>query len=157
MRAAFRLALTLLVGFHAWLLWMTLAGGRALEPQTAIRWVVAAMVLVGFRALQRRGLSIFWGKRAIVLWLLVVVIHCHVAWGGEPIAVPAGIPEAVSLLAQMTAPVATVLGLFFFGLLGALMALWSAAAWHEDWPRRIAGLPASGYAFAFSPRPPPLR
>jgi hypothetical protein len=156
MRAAAQLAFTVLVAFHAWLLWTHVVGGRALEPQIAVRWIVAAVVLVGFRALQRHGLSLFWGKRAVVLWLLVVVIHCHAVWSGEPITVELGVPETITMLAQMTAPAASVLGLFFLGLFAALLACWTAASQPYEQPVRMAGLPASGYAFSFSPRPPPL-
>lgn len=156
MRAAARLALTVLVAFHASLLWAHLVGGKALEPQTAARWIVAAGVLVGFRALQRHGLSLFWGKRAVVLWLLVVVIHCHAVWSGEPVTAELGVPETVTLLAQVTAPAATVLGLFFLGLFAALLPFWTAAGRPGEALARIAGLPASGYVFSFSPRPPPV-
>lgn len=156
MRSAAQLALTVLVAFHAWLLWTHLVGGKALEPQTAVRWIVAAVVLVGFRALQRHGLSLFWGKRAVVLWLLVVVIHCHAVWSGEPITAELGVPETITMLAQLTAPASTVLGLFFLGLFATLIALWTAAAKPYEGLARFAGLPASGYLFRFSPRPPPI-
>lgn len=156
MRAAARLALTVMVAFHAWLLWTHLIGGKTLEPRTAVRWIVAAVVLVGFRALQRRGLSLFWGKRAVVLWLLVVVIHCHAVWSAETIPVELGIPETITALAQLTAPVVTVLGLFVLGLLAARLTRWTAAAPLFAHPVRVAGVPASGYLFTFSPRPPPL-
>ena len=156
MRAAARLAFTILVAFHAWLLWTHLVGGKALEPQTAVRWIVAVVVLVGFRALQRHGLSLFWGKRAVVLWLLVVLIHCHAVWSGAPITVELGVPETITVLAQLTAPAGTVLGFFFVGLFAALMTRWTTAAKPYEGPAFIAGLPASGYVFRFSPRPPPL-
>ncbi len=156
MRAAAQLALTILIAFHGWLLWSHLVGGQALEPQIAVRWIVAAVILVGFRALRRHGLSLFWGKRAVVLWLLVVVIHCHAAWSGEPITAQLGVPETITMLAQLTAPAATVLGLFFLGLFGTLLACWTAAAQPYEEPARVAGLPASGYVFTFSPRPPPV-
>jgi hypothetical protein len=156
MRAVVRLSFAVLVAFHAWLLWTHLIGGRALEPQTAVRWIVAAAVLIGFRALQRHGLSLFWGKRAVVLWLLVVVIHCHAAWSGEPVTAQLGVPETITVLAQLAAPVATVLGLLLFGMFGALLAGRTASTlWYAE-PALAAGLPASGYAYLFSPRPPPL-
>jgi hypothetical protein len=156
LRSAARLAVTVVVAFHAWLLWTHLVGGQALEPGTAARWIVAALVLVCFRALQRRGLSLFWGRRAVVLWLLVVVIHCHAVWSGAPITVDLGVPEAITMLAQLTAPAATVLGLFFLGLFAALLASWAADAKPYQGRARLAGLPASGYVFRLSPRPPPV-
>jgi hypothetical protein len=66
------------------------------------------------------------------------------------------VPETITLLAQLTAPVASVLGLFFLGLFASLLALWTMAALPHAQPVRIAGLPASGYVFRFSPRPPPI-
>lgn len=155
LRAVAQMAVTLLVAFHAWLLWTHVVGGKALEPQTAGRWIIAALVLVGFRALQRRGLPVFWGQRAIVLWLLVVVIHCHAGWSGEPFALQAGIPESISLLAQLAAPAASVLGLLLLGVFALLLARWASASRFDEWPDRLAGLPASGYGFASFPRPPP--
>jgi hypothetical protein len=156
MRAVLRTAAAALVAFHVWLLWTHLFAGKVLEPRTAVRWIVATVVLVGFRALQRRGLPVFWGKRAVVLWLLVMLIHCHAVWGGEPLTVELGVPETISVLAQC-APASSVLGLFFLGLVAALLTRWSAAEQRFTWPVTIAGLPASGYVFAFSPRPPPRR
>ncbi|MEI6667156.1 MAG: hypothetical protein WCP29_03295 [Acidobacteriota bacterium] len=156
MKTAAGLAVAMLGAFHGWLLWTHLVGGKALEPRTAVRWVVAALVLVGFRALQRHGLSLFWGKRAIVLWLLVVVLHCHAVWNGEPVTVQLGVPESISLLAQLTAPAASILGLLCFALIGALLAHRVGQPCYVPATVRIAGLPASGYVFRFAPRPPPV-
>ena len=156
LRAVRRLAVTLLVAFHGWLLWTHVFGGRALDLQTAARWAVAILVLLGFRALHRCGMPLFWGRRAVVLWLLVVVIHCSAVWAGEAASLDVGIPETISVLAQLAAPAAAVLGMFFLGLAAARFACGLAGIdWHEA-PVSFAGLPASGLILRFSPRPPPL-
>jgi hypothetical protein len=154
-RALGRLAFAALVVFHAWVLGTHLLQGKAFEPDTAVRWVVAAVVLIGFRALSRRGLPLFSGRHAVVLWLLVVLIHCGAAWSGGAASLEAGLPETVTALAQLST-VAGVLGV----TLGVALA--SASRPWEGWrsafpvPALIAGLPSTGVVLPFAPRPPPL-
>ena len=155
-QAVGRFAVTALLAFHAWLLWAHLFGGRAIDLQTAARWAVAVLVLGGFRTLHRRGMPLFWGRRAVVLWLLVVVLHCQAVWNGDAVGVQLGIPETIGALAQMIAPVAAVLGMLFLGLAAARLARRPADAGWRDAPASFAGLPASCRILCFSPRPPPL-
>jgi hypothetical protein len=150
-----RLGLGVLIVFHAWLLGAHLLDGRALEPATAVRWMLAVLVLAGFRALSRRGLPLLSGRRAVVLWLLVVVIHCSAAWdGGAAAALDRAIPESVTALAQLSAAVlvAAALSAVFARAMRAAARLRPAFGV----PARIAGLPSNGFVFLFSPRPPPL-
>ena len=108
-RAAGHLAFATLAVFHAWLLGLHLLDGRAFEPATAARWVLAVLVLAGFRALSHRGLPLFTGRRAVGLWLLVVLIHCSAASDGSAAALRTAIPESVTVLAQLSVT-AAVLG-----------------------------------------------
>jgi len=157
-RACGRLAFTALVAFHGWLLWSHLVGGRPIDASTAARWAVSVAVLVGFRALQRHGVSVFWGKRAVILWLLVVLLHCHAVWNGDAIGVQLGIPESVTALAEL-APLVTVIGLL------VLIQQWhrASALRRPSWASveipvaRVAGVPTTAHAVRFLPRPPPLR
>jgi len=151
-----RLGVAALLFFHACLLGVSLLDGRAFEPATAVRWGLAVLVLAAFRALRRRGSPLFFGRRAVGLWLLVVIIHCSAAWeGGAAAALDAAIPESITALAQLSV---TVL------VLGAAIAVASATARRHarrdragfPGPALIAGLPAAGFDFRFSPRPPPL-
>jgi hypothetical protein len=143
------------VAFHGWLLALRIVERQAFEPATAGRWVLALLVIAGFRALGRRGLPIFSGRRAIVLWLLVVIIHVSAAWHGGGAVLANAIPESVTALAQLS--IATAAG----GV--ALLAALTAAARPRPGgrpalpvPAFIAGLPSTGLVFRFSPRPPPL-
>lgn len=154
-RALVRLSFAGLVAFHVWLLGLHLVDGRAFEPATAVRWGLALLVLAGFRALSRRGLPLFSGRRAVGLWLLVVIIHCSAASdGGAADVLRAAIPESITALAQISV---TIL------VLGAAIAAVSTTSprrWGGDHPAfpgpaLIAGLPAAGFVFRFSPRPPP--
>jgi hypothetical protein len=154
-RALGRLAFAALVVFHAWLLCTHIIAGKALEPQTALRWLVSVGVLVGFRALSRRGLPLVFGRRATVLWLLVILIHCHAVWTGDAAMADLGVPETLGALAQLTGSIS---------VLGALaVILFAAHVAAADTRRPIlafvsggAGLPSDGFSFRYSPRPPPL-
>jgi hypothetical protein len=153
-----RLAFALLVVFHAWLLWTHLAAGQAFEPGEAIRWLVAVGVLVGFRALSRLGLPLLSGRRAVVLWLLVILIHCHAVWTGDVITADLGVPETLHALSQLTGSI-SVLGTLLVALVTARAAHAAAAVDRRrtmPTPALIAGLPSDGFTFRFAPRPPPL-
>lgn len=154
-RATGHLAFATLAVFHAWLLGLHLLDGRAFEPATAARWVLAVLVLAGFRALSRRGLPLFTGRRAVGLWLLVVLIHGSAAAGGGAAALRTAIPESVTVLAQLSVTAAVV------GAALVSVCVPSASPWAGGRPAFLAplfisGLPSSGYAFCFAPRPPPL-
>jgi hypothetical protein len=154
-RAAGHLTFATLAVFHAWLLGLHLLDGRAFEPATAARWVLAVLVLAGFRALSHRGLSLFTGRRAVGLWLLVVLIHCSAAADGSPAALRTAIPESVTVLAQLSVTAAVVgAALVSACVPSARPGAGGGAAFSA--PVLVAGLPSSGFSFCFSPRPPPL-
>jgi len=156
LRAAGHVALAALVAFHAWLLGLHLLDGRALQPATAARWSLAVFVLAGFRALSRRDLPLFRGRRAVVLWLLVVVIHCSAAWsGGAAATLDRAIPEPVTAVAQLAFATA-VIGLVLFAVLAHSAGPWAGRRPSFPVPVLIAGLPSTGLALRFSSRPPPV-
>jgi hypothetical protein len=151
-----RLAYAALVVFHVWLLGQHLLDGRAFEPATAVRWSLAVLVLAGFRALSQRGLPVFVGRRAVGLWLLVVIIHCSAAWdGGAAAALDKAIPESVTGLAQLS--VATlVLGAALAAVFAPASRSWTGGRPAFWVPVLVAGLPSTGFVSRFFPRPPPL-
>jgi len=155
LRALGGLLLAILAGFHVWILGLHVVTGEAFEPTTAVRWALAALVLAGFRALSRRGLPLFGGRRAVGLWLLVVVIHASAAWDGGGVAFGAALPETVTALAQVAAA-ATLAGAVIGAALAAPAGCFPAVRRGHAAPTLVAGLPSSGFAFSFSPRPPPL-
>lgn len=154
MQALGRAAVAVLVVFHAWLFGLHLLAGRAFEPGTAIRWALAGGILLGFRALGRRGLPLFSGRPAVVLWLLVVIIHCSAASDGGGVPLEVGIPESVTALAQLTAVVGA-LGMVLAAALASAARPWAGGRASFPAPVIVAGLPSTGLVFRFSPRPPP--
>jgi len=74
------LALAGLAVFHVSLLWDRLADGQLLDPLVAARWLGAIALTAALVALRRRGVSLVAGRRALVVWLLVVLLH----WSAKP-------------------------------------------------------------------------
>ena len=88
-----------LVLFHSQLLWQRIASFTLFEPLVAVRWCAAMLLLAGFVGLQRAGVSVIWGHKALILWLLVLLCHAGAvspASGHQPLAEP-GLLLAISL------------------------------------------------------------
>lgn len=156
-QALIRLATAVLVGFHIWLLWTHSLTGKIFEPDVIARWAVAGLVVAALLALRRLGLPLFWGRRAVVLWLLVVLIHCHAMSTGDAVAIPLTVPQAaVELLpaALQAAALALVLFATFLASRPSAIRLQPRVC---DVPCRFAGLSAAAACLQFSPRPPPAR
>ncbi len=152
-----RLAILVLVAFHAVLLGVHALDGRLLDPGTSVRWVLGGLLLAGFLALRRLGLPVWWGRKAVVLWLLVVLLHCQAAASNPQTAdVWASFPAAVVTVVA-DASLASVLALL--GLLGLVLRRSRPAG---PLPRRDAtpcvvapALVSGGFAVVTGPRPPP--
>jgi hypothetical protein len=158
MYAASRLPVAVLAVFHVWLLWTHATTGKLFEADVAGRWGVAVLVAASFWWLSRLGVPLVRGRRALVLWMLVLLIHGHAAWTGdawrEPVTVPAGIVE---LLPAGLSLATTVVSVLFLAALALRRLGPPALPAFSDLPVRLAGVPAPVAAFRFSPRPPPSR
>jgi hypothetical protein len=64
-----------LIAFHGWLLWDRLSGGALLHPTVALRWAAAALLVGALAGLRHLGAPLFQGRRALVVWLLVALLH----------------------------------------------------------------------------------
>ena len=154
-----RVAVLLLSGFHAWLFWSHVVDGRLLEPAVATRWLLGVLLTAGFIGLRRTGLSLIRGRKAIVLWLLVALLHAHAVWSPQgTIADPIQVDEVVVSLVAQAASATMLLGI---GLVLLVIVLRQrattapAAAWFDRHATPI-GSPAAGWLLIRSPRPPPL-
>jgi hypothetical protein len=81
-----RLAVSLRVGaagillaFHGVLLWTHLVSGRLFEPAVAMRWSIGLLLLGLLWGLRRAGVPLLWGRRALVVWVLVALLHVSAA------------------------------------------------------------------------------
>jgi hypothetical protein len=150
--AALVLALSAL---HGWLLWLRISQGRLLEWGVALRWGMAALLLVTLLALRRRGVPLFWGRKALALWTLVLLIHVTAPASSGARAEGPVPPPILFVLPASAWPLALAAGL-----------LWARVA--EGRARRLAapGAPlrlleaaggslAAGFPVPLFARPPP--
>lgn len=76
------LAVLGLVVLHGWLLWRRIALQQIFEPEVALRWLAGFALLGGLGWLRRQGVPLLHGRRALVLWLLVAVLHLGISATG---------------------------------------------------------------------------
>jgi hypothetical protein len=65
----------LVAGFHVWLFVSQLGDGRLADVSVLARWGVAAALGVALWYLRRRNVPLFWGRKAVAVWLLAAVLH----------------------------------------------------------------------------------
>ena len=61
--------------YHALLLWQRVADLTLLEPAVAARWLATLILLMVLFRLHHRGVPLIWGRKALVFWLLVLLLH----------------------------------------------------------------------------------
>lgn len=138
-----------LLWLHGYLLWERITDLTLFEPQVALRWGIAALMIATLIRLQYLGVPLFRGRRALIFWLVILLLHAGSATAaGSRLQVVAdsGLLIAVSLwflalelLGERTRAVALVL--------------------RRTWTPRLAParLPcAPGSLDPLSPRPPPF-
>jgi hypothetical protein len=150
------LGTVLLVGFHLVLLAGDVAGGHLLDPAVAMQWLAAAALAGVLLAFRYVGVPLLWGRRAAVLWLLVLVLH-GVA---QP---PAGEHESASLPDPAGGLTLLFLPVVATGLAAVALArpryaaarLARSAAQPLPAPPAISH-PSLGFTLLLAPRPPPI-
>ncbi len=135
--------------FHSQLLWQRIASFTLFEPLVALRWSVAGLLVVGFVTLGRAGVSVIWGHKALILWLLVLLCHAGAVGpvGHQPPAEP-GLLLALSLWGFTLRAILGELDRLAGGGTPRLVRILS--------PGRPPGLPRDPrFLELLSPRPPP--
>ena len=148
-----------LVLLHAWIFWDQLASGRLLEGASALRWTGAMALCAVLDTLRRRGVSLWWGRQAFCVWLLVALLH---AWSASPATAgtdlvsrdPANEAAATFLVPVTALALASLVGLLLIG--GRTRR--SPLAALEFLPLNLMRPPASWWASTgrVSRAPPPL-
>jgi hypothetical protein len=157
LRGAGVLAFAALAVFHVSLLWTRLVDGQLLDPLVAARWLGAIALTAGLVALRRRGVSLVAGRRALVVWLLVVFLH----WSAKPAIAVAddGQPSTSDLIfvVPSTAAAALVgLGLLVASFAASRVRRPALACLCTTEPSD-AGRTASGWRPPAAARAPPFR
>ncbi len=151
------LGVAYLVALHAELLWQRIASQTLLEPWVALKWGAAAALVAALLRLRSAGVSLWRGRRAIVLWMLVLLLHAGAAVPtAEELAAPGGASGLLFVL-PLCASVATV---FEIGRRLLVRRLEARPA-RPLLPRRLLFAPprapafADGFGRVLGARPPP--
>ena len=94
-----------LVAFHVWLFWGQWQLGQLADPLLAVKWGGSALIVATLVALQRRGIPLFRGRQALVIWTLAAVIHVgadSTAIAASPEFSPTGLTFVVPTVAGVT-------------------------------------------------------
>ena len=145
-------AVASLVLLHLSILWVRITQGRLGEPAVALRWAAAAVLLVALLALRRRGVPLLWGRRALVFWMLVLLLHA-----GTSVPLDTGTrvaPEQLLFVAPAAvAPAGLLLVLLVTPLAGTAPAGPAVALAHGAAGAVLAR--RRGFRLALASRPPP--
>jgi hypothetical protein len=149
----------LLLVFHAVLFWTHLIGGRLFEPAVALRWGIGFVLLGLLVGLRRIGVPLFWGRRALVVWVLVALLHVGAAMPVTAPSLTTDTPTDITLSIFVLPQAAGIA--FAAGLL--LLALRLARGWRLPVPivrpvRRARGPRISTPLLSprLAPRAPPV-
>ncbi len=149
-RALVRLAVASLVVYHALLLWDRAASLTLLDPAVALRWGAAVALGLGLVRLQRAGVPLLSGRKALVVWSLVALLHAGMAPGIGGLAATLAEADSGLWLALSLSGLLLLLGT----RTGASRALLTRATPGPSTPEALPALRAACLA-VLSPRPPP--
>jgi hypothetical protein len=106
---ALRTSIVLLVAFHGLIFWKHLASGALADPARAFGWAVGVALFAAMIALRRAGVPLLWGRRALVVWLMVTLLHVGAFKAGQPAATALDAAADVALtLFTVPSPVVTI-------------------------------------------------
>ena len=139
--------------FHLWLLVSQFADGRLADPSALVRWALAVGLVWGLAVIRRQGSPMFWGRKAVSIWLLAALLHAPAV--AERVGASGfDLPTVVVTLVEVTLGAGiAVASLIAFRRQRLLPPV--AVAWAER-PHSTLPLLASGDFLCLSPRPPPL-
>jgi hypothetical protein len=115
-------AVAVLLVFHAVLLWTHLLDGRLFEPAVALRWTIGFVLLAVIAGFRRIGVPLFWGRRALVVWVLVALLHVGAATPATSTSLTGDDPAGMALSLVVLPPTAGILFTSVLLLLGVLLA-----------------------------------
>lgn len=145
-------AVVTLVVLHVAVLWERVIQGRLSDPVVGLRWLGAAVLTAGLLVLRRRGVPLLWGRRALVFWLLVLLLHAG-AVGPDDAGLRADPVRLLFVLPASVAPLGLLLVLIVAQPVRLVLGLPPASR-----ARGVLGGPATPqgvFLLALAPRPPP--
>ena len=150
----------LLALFHIWLFAGQVWQGELVDLALVSRWLIAVGLVAALVSLKRRGASMFWGKRAVAIWLLAALLHGPALARDFDVTTPA-LPEVTATLVKTGTTLAGLAGLGLLGLLvlagGRRRASLAFRRLHTILTFVCGGPLSVDTYLAFAPRPPPTR
>jgi len=146
----------LVAGFHVWLFVSQLGDGRLADVSVLARWGVAAGLGVALWYLRRQNVPLFWGRKAVAIWLLAAVLHGPSLTDRLAAVDTSASADVVAVMLQVTAGAAWLTLLVL-----AAVTLRRRASASDPWLRLAAPhVRLSIYRLSstpVAPRPPPAR
>jgi hypothetical protein len=156
-RKALAVAAVLLAAFHGWLFAGQLWNGQLADLAVLLRWLVAGGLVWGLYGLRRQGAPMFFGRKAVALWLLAALLHGPAV--AERVGAPGipALPEVVATIAKVALGAAALVGLILLtGLAVATRRKRPVVASRTRSSHALQGALSPGTYFLFAPRPPPV-
>jgi hypothetical protein len=154
-RVALRAAFFALLAYHLGLLIGHVWDGRFFDLATSLRWLSGALLFSGILALRRVGVPIFWGRKAVVLWSLVVLLHAHAGLSSVPSPVDAPAAATLMTFGEVLGGLLTALSLVLLvALVRGAVSERQRRSHKRLFDRRPIAI--SGFLIVLSPRPPPF-
>ncbi|HSG00202.1 MAG TPA: hypothetical protein VLA20_03685, partial [Vicinamibacterales bacterium] len=147
----------LLVLFHGWLFVGQVWAGELSDLTLVARWLISGGLVWGLYQFRRQGAPIFFGRKAVALWVLAALLHGPAL--AERIAAPGdpAIHDIVATVAQIASGAAVAVGLMLLtGLLSSTRRRTPTVFTVIRSDHAIEGALAPGTCFRFAPRPPPV-
>jgi hypothetical protein len=146
----------LVAGFHVWLFVSQLGDGRLADVSVLARWGVAAGLGVALWYLRRRNVPLFWGRKAVAVWLLAAVLHGPSLTDRLAAVDTSASADVVAVMLQVTAGAAWLTLLVL-----AAVTLRRRASAAGPWLRLVPAQPPLSIhrlcSTLVAPRPPPVR
>jgi len=146
----------LVAGFHVWLFVSQLGDGRLADAALLARWGVAAGLGVALWYLRRQNVPLFWGRKAVAVWLLAAVLHGPSLTDRLAALDTTASADVVAAMLQVTAGTAWLALLLIVAVTLRRRAS-SAGSWLRLVPTRAPLSIHRLSATLVAPRPPPAR
>ena len=140
--------------FHLWLLAGQAWTGQV-EYEGLLRWIVALGLVAAFIAVRNSGRSLFGGRRATAIWVLVALLHGPVLAEGVGLATQVLAETPIVAVQLVCAATGVGLALAAAARRDAQQATECPAPLVAAWLRPITAMDAH-LGPGFLPRPPPV-
>jgi hypothetical protein len=151
------LAITVLVVFHASILYNHLVDGTLADPVVAFRWAIGGVLACLLVVFQRMGAPLLQGRRALVVWVLVALLHVSAARTLTVSLINVTPEDAAAVLVVLPAAAPVLLGAMLLVVMALVSATTSAPGLRQAWLAHDADarLAANPLVPLLPPRAPP--